>query len=139
MNPLNLSKVDLYFQYLVAIVNIAITMLGFAESVYFVILLVMQLFINIYHFCTNYAHLQAKHRSVGFAKYRELYKNLTLVYVPTASLMTVILQKADNHFVTLPLLTVIWLVVPQFVLYAYIYLCKKEIDFIERNEFHILK
>ncbi len=139
MKPLNLTKVDLYFQYIIAIANITVTMAGFAENVYFVILLIMQLFINIYHFCTNYAHLQAKHRSVGFTKYREFYKNLTLVYVPTASLMTVILQQADNHLLTFPFLTVIWLIVPQFVLYAYIYLCKKEIDFIEQNELHILK
>lgn len=139
MKPLTLSQVDLYIQYALITVNIIITMLGVAMPPFFLLLAIVQLFINIYHFVTNLMHLYARHRSVGFTSYRQQYFWLTVIYVPVASLLTWLIVITNTDTLLMIFAVIIWLIVPQVVLYAYTYLCYSEFEFIEQNELHILK
>lgn len=139
MRPLTLSQVDLYFQYALITANIIITMLGVAMPPFFLLLAIVQLFINSYHFVTNLIHLYAKHRSIGFAIYRQQYFWLTIIYVPIASLLTWLLIETNVDTLLMIFAIIVWLIIPQIVLYTYTYLCYSELNFIEQNEFHILK
>lgn len=139
MKTFNLGKVDLYFQYILATLNALITMVGFAAPHFFLLLALLQIFINIYHFFTNLIHLQAQHRSIGYTKYRVGYLWLTIIYVPTAAIITWLIAETQMEQLLDVFLLVVWLVIPQIVIYLYTYLCTEEIDFIEHNEFHILK
>jgi hypothetical protein len=140
MKPLTLSKVDLYFQYLLATINFCLGVASIADRGTVLLMLTFQMFINLYHFFTNSAHLYAKHRSIVFTKLRDFYSTLSLIYVPSAIFISVavakIFSKTDHMGI---LLLIIWLFIPQIVMHAYIYMCKREIDYLTQREFFIIK
>lgn len=133
MKPLNLLRTDLYIQYGLAAINLCALLATAISRESFVALMVVQVTINVYHFCTNLIHINAKHRSLGFARYRDTYFDLTMIYVPIFMVLSFMLWWLPGFML------IVWLIIPQIVLHLYIYLCKKEVDFIEQNEFHILK
>ena len=133
MKTISLGKIDLYTQYFLACINTCAIIAVAFNTDFFGPLLLIQIFINLYHFFTNMVHLNANHRSVGFAQYRSYYQTLSLVYVPVGFILTLAFLGSLAFFI------ITWLIIPQIVLHAYIYLCKKELDFIEQREFHILK
>lgn len=141
MKTAEFLRIDLAIQYTLAGVNLLLIIAGFIDAQFWSWMLFNQIFLNIYHFITNSLHLKAQHRSVGFSYDRKRYMNLCLAYVPIGCVITILLVYL---WLLLPLLCagmlfVMWFVIPQIVLHRYIYLCKKEVDFIEQNEFHILK
>jgi|GEM_PF-2739987 len=135
MKPLTLSKVDLYFQYLLATINFCLGIVSIADKGMVLLMLTFQMFINLYHFFTNSAHLYAQHRSIVSTKLRDFYSTLSLIYVPSAIFISVTLAKIfskTNHMGILFL--IIWLFIPQIVMHAYIYMCKREMDYLSKRE-----
>lgn len=140
MKPLNLSKADLYIQYFLVAINFGLGIFSLTTPAGVLLMLTFQIVINLYHFFTNFAHLEANHKSIGYTKYRLFYHRLTLIYVPTAALITyAIIDLGIEHTLSIATLLLIWLIIPQIVMHAYVYLSTKEANFIEQREFHILK
>lgn len=141
MKTSHFLRIDLAIQYTLAGVNLLLIIAGFINVDFWYWVIYNQIIINVYHFITNAIHLKAEHRSLGFSYQRKRYINLCIGYVPICCAITIVLIYL---WLLLPLLCVgvffvMWFVIPQIELHRYIYLCKKEVDFIEHNEFHILK
>ena len=139
MKTINLNKIDLDIQYAAAFINLAFIIAGIVNANYFVLVVMFQACINIYHFITNFIHISVEHKSLGFTKYRHGYTLLTLIYVPVGMFISYFIVFFLKEPYIWAFYTIVWLIIPQVVLHLYIYLCKKEVEFIEQNEFHILK
>ena len=90
MKTIHLLKADLLLQCLMAIVNLGLGVWALMDNVGLILMLYFQIVINLYHFVTNLIHLQAVDRNPIFTKYRKYYRNLCLVYVPSAILFTML-------------------------------------------------
>jgi hypothetical protein len=86
-----------------------------------------------YQFVSNGLHLFLNHKSIGFKNLRVYYLTITIVY---ALLIAVAIYYNPFNRV---LFVVALMLIPQLLTSAYTWLCKKELNFLERREFHILK
>lgn len=143
MKPIYILKADLYFQYVLVAVNLCLAVYAFVEIWSLILMLYLQFFINLYHFFTNFFHLKSRCLHPWFTKCRNAYKDLTLYYVPSAILVTAFIdlyiKMGISENALRVIMLIIWLIIPQIVLHLYIYLYAREVNFIEQNEFHILK
>ncbi|HLP52816.1 MAG TPA: hypothetical protein VK154_18135 [Chitinophagales bacterium] len=126
----SILKYDYYIQLLLLIADVAALL--FAWYVPY-LLLIFQLIIGLYQLCSSALHLFLQHKSIGFYEWRIKHFAGSVLYL--AFLILLGCYGAYNAFLVIA--TVI--VIPQAILFAYIMLCKRELDFIEEREFHILK
>ncbi|HLP19882.1 MAG TPA: hypothetical protein VK174_06250 [Chitinophagales bacterium] len=96
-------------------------------------LLLFQLIIGFYQLCSSALHLFLQHKSIGFYQWRIKHFFGSVLYLTFLILLTY--NGPYNAFLFIA--TVI--VIPQAILFAYTLLCKRELNFIEEREFHILK
>jgi hypothetical protein len=125
-------KWDYRLQLVLGIINL----LGFVAFWYAAyIVLFFEVFIGAYQLISNGTNILLQHKSIGFTEWRKAHLICAILYV--AFLIPMALYGIDS-FDTF-LFAVLFLIMPQTFLYSYIVLCKKELDFIEQREFHILK
>ncbi len=126
----SILKWDLHLQLALAVIDF----MALSFSAYAIhILLLAQFFIGAYQLCSSGVHLLLQHKSIGFFQWRVKHFWGSLVYL----IFLIALVYGNEHNEILWFTGVI--LVPQAILFAYILLCKKELDFIEEREFHILK
>ena len=123
-------KWDVRIQLVLAVIDIAMLALSL-YSAYF--LLMAQLLIGTYQLCTNAIHIFLQHKSIGFIQWRVRHLFGSLLYLVLLAVL------ANTGYMNTAGFVVLVVIVPQAILFAYVTLCKKELDYIEEREFHILK
>lgn len=98
----------------------------------------VQLLIGFYQLCSSGTHLLLQHKSIGFTQWRMKHFFGSLIYL-VALYFTAYSGAFNGGMLNSGLFIIAVVIVPQAVLFAYIILCKRELDFIEEREFHILK
>lgn len=125
-------KWDVFIQAFLLVINTAV-LAGFIYEaanpkpeggLFFILLLWLETIIGVYQLISNGLHLLLNHRSIGFVFWRLLITGVVIIYWTVLTL-------------TQP--TIFLLVVHQVLMYAYAYLCYRELEFLERREFFILK
>lgn len=122
MKTIHILKADLYFQCLLACLNAYLLLTALRANNGFVLVILFQAFINIYHFFTNLIHIGESNKAWYYLRYRYYYMYLTIFYLPVGFLFTLANLNDENMFYK------IWLIIPQIVLHLYILLCKRELD-----------
>jgi hypothetical protein len=123
-------KWDYYLQVLLGIANLGVIAMAWAIPY---LLLFAQLLIGFYQLCSSGLHLVLQHKSLGFVYWRFWHFTGSLIYL--VFLGALVYAGVLNTVV----FVFFFMIVPQVILYSYIWLCKKELNWLERNEFHILK
>ena len=125
-------KWDYRIQLILGLFNLA----GFVAFWYLAyIVLFFQAILGLYQLTSNGVHLLLQHKSLGFTDWRKVHFFGSIIY---AALLTPLLLWGINSFNSF-LFALLLLIIPQAILYGYIFLCKRELDFLEQREFHILK
>lgn len=123
-------KYDYYVQLALVVVSVVSTIAFWSVPV---VIAGIQFVIGFYLLCSSFAHILMEHKSIGFFQWRVRHFFGSLAY------LILLIAMAFGGLING--VTCIWMVVvvPQIVLVAYTVLCKKELEFIEEREFHILK
>ena len=123
-------KWDHRLQLILGLGNLILIPVAWAIPYFF---LAAEIIIAPYQLLSNGTHLLLQHKSLGFAHWRVLHFWGLLTYI----LFLGVLIFADAIY---PAVFIIcFMIIPQLFLYSYIWLCKQELQWLERNEFHILK
>ncbi len=123
-------KWDYRIQFVLGVLNvIGLVALWFLSY----IILFFQVLLGLYQLTSSAIHILLNHKSLGFIKWRMLHFWGSLIY-----LVIVFSFVYKDEFHQVAWITFV-IIIPQFILYTYIWLCKKELDWLEHNEFHILK
>ncbi len=126
----NILKWDYYLQLGLGALNLA-GLLFYWHTIY--VLLALQAIIGLYQLCSNSLHIFLEHKSVGYFQWRQRHLSGSAGYVFLLLTMGNLIPFNSFWFFLLVV------TIPQLVIYSYVLLCKKELDFIEHREFHILK
>lgn len=144
MKAKELIKADLYVQLLGIISSVGLILVSIVKwdgELFFKCILLQGCFV-IYQFITNFCHLFFREVSKEYNIIRKIYFLLQFIICAAIGILEMIrrdLIGEDLNPYFIGVVVLIMLLYSQGIIYTYIYLCKKEVDFIEQNEFHILK
>ena len=124
---------DVNIQWFLVAVNSLLLLLTLLVHDFVMLLLLLQFFIGSYQLTSSGIHLAMSHKSIGFIGYRQLHFFSSVVYLVILSLIT---KTGINDTA---ILVCLFVVIPQVILYAYFFLCVKELHFLQNREFHILR
>ncbi|MCW5908178.1 MAG: hypothetical protein KIS94_09985 [Chitinophagales bacterium] len=123
-------KWDYRIQVVLGLVNLACVVV-YWQIPY--LLLFMQVVIGAYQLISSLLHLCMQHKSVGFVGWRMGHFFGSLAYL--LFLGWLVWLNALNTVVFISC----FMIIPQVVIYTYILLCKKELNYLLHREFFILK
>lgn len=126
----SILKWDLRIQIGLSLIDLLALVIAIEEPIF---LMLAQLLIGLYQLCSSATHIFLQHKSIGFTQWRIRHFSGSLLYLVFLFVMGNVVFIGNIGF------TVLVIIVPQAILFAYILLCKNELDFIEEREFHILK
>lgn len=126
----SILKWDLRIQLVLVLIDLLALAIAIEEPFF---LMMAQLLIGLYQLCSSATHIFLQHKSIGFTQWRIRHFFGSLLYLVFLVVMGNAGYIGNAGFIALVI------VVPQIILFANVLLCKKELDFIEEREFHILK
>ncbi|MFM2306914.1 MAG: hypothetical protein RLZZ367_1583 [Bacteroidota bacterium] len=126
----SILKWDLRVQIGMVVINLLAVATTLVEPT---LLLIVQFLIGTYQLCSSALHIFLKHKSIGFTQWRVRHLFGSLLY------LVFLAAFGSTDFMGAAGFVILVIIVPQIILFAYVGLCKKELEFIQEREFHILK
>ena len=126
----SILKWDLRIQLGLALIDLLALAIAIEEPFF---LMLAQLLIGGYQLCSSVTHIFLQHKSIGFTQWRIRHFFGSLLY------LAFLIVLANTGYIANAGFIVLVIILPQAILFAYVTLFKKELDFIEEREFHILK
>ena len=127
-------KWDVVLQSLMIPFNLIFTLV---PSFWFFLLL-LQFFEGIYQLISSGINLSMGHKSIGYKQYRQLHFIGSIAYIAFLCLLIEAGSFMEGLIFKIAML-VFFVIIPQAISYAYFWLCKKELVYLQNREFFILK
>ncbi len=125
-------KYDVAVQTVLVVINL-LTYLAFAlDRDLGYLILILQFIIGMWQLTSSGLHLLLQHKSIGYMQWRALHFWGSVCYI---SLLAVL--AGWYYLYLLGLLLVV--IIPQGILYAYFWLCRSELHYLQNREFFILR